>query len=254
MNLKNSALKIRIFILFLLAAFVFGGAFFSEISAQNTRRQKPRKTRAKTNRPVPPTAIPAVVPASAEVVSRDDDYNQQNQSFEQTEQTITQTQPAGEVSGESAESYINRLNQRLAQLESAPKKDPDEKQKRLRMNLEILNLAETRTETLRKQLFDVIDREGQIRTRLDQIAADIRPEMIERQVAFSGSLKPEELRDARRKSMEIEKRNLELRLTELQTQRTNLESNVQKSDAIVQKLRDKLESQIDAALSDDPQN
>jgi hypothetical protein len=120
------------------------------------------------------------------------------------------------------------------------------------LNLDILTRAEQRAETLRKQLFEMIDKENQIKTRLDQIENDIRPEMLERSVAFAGSLRPEELRDNRRKNLEVDRNNLQKLLTEIQNTKSSLELNVQKADTLVEKLRFRLEKEIDKALADEP--
>jgi hypothetical protein len=136
---------------------------------------------------------------------------------------------------------------------SNKKKDYDDKQKRLALNLDILTKAEQRSESLRKQLFELAERENNVKMRLETIEYDNRSETIERQVALAGSLRPEELREMRRKNLEAEKRNLQNLLIEIQTSRTNLELTVQKAEQMVEKLRTKLEKDIDDALVDDPQ-
>jgi CRISPR/Cas system CSM-associated protein Csm2 small subunit len=118
------------------------------------------------------------------------------------------------------------------------------------MNLDILTKAETRAESLRKQLFELIEKENSYKTKLDTLEYDMRPEVIERQVAFAGSLRPEELREARRKNLEAEKRSLTSLLLDLQSTRTNLEQNVQRADQMVEKLRAVLEKDIDDALNE----
>jgi hypothetical protein len=87
---------------------------------------------------------------------------------------------------------------------------------------------------------------------LDLIEVDIRPESIERSVAFAGTLRPEELRNIRKKNLEVERTNLQSLLGEIQRTKTSLELNVQKADILVDKLRLKVEKEIDAALIDDP--
>jgi hypothetical protein len=149
---------------------------------------------------------------------------------------------------------LNELTERVKNLETNTKKESDDKQKRLMLNLDILTRAEQRAETLRKQLFDMIERESQIKTKLDQIENDIRPEVLERSVAFAGSLRPEELRDMRRKNLDTEKRNLQNLLSEIQRTKSSLELNVQKADVLVEKMRAKLEKEIDDALMDEPKN
>lgn len=146
---------------------------------------------------------------------------------------------------------LEELNRRLNTVENNQKKDYEEKQKRLLTNLDILTKAEQRAESLRKQLFELIEKENSIKTRLEQLQYDLRPEAIDRQVAFAGTLRPEELRDTRRKNLELEKRNLENLLTEIQTSRANLEQNVQKADQLVERLRTKLEKDIDETLAED---
>jgi len=145
------------------------------------------------------------------------------------------------------------LGNRIKNLEAGSKRDSDEKQKRLLLNLDILTRSEQRAETLRKQLFEMIEKESAIKTKLDLIENDIRPEAIEKSVAFAGSLRPEELRNMRRKNLEIEKTNLQSLLTEIQRTKANLDQNVQRADILVDKLRNKLEKEIDDALVDDPE-
>ena len=141
---------------------------------------------------------------------------------------------------------------RIKGLEAMNKDDYDTKQKRLMLNLDILTRAESRAETLRKQLFDMIEKENTYKAKLDQIDVDIRPETIERSVAFAGTLRPEELRNMRRKSLDSEKANLQILIAEIQRTRSSLDQNVQKADIMVDKLRAKLEKEIDAALVADP--
>jgi hypothetical protein len=100
----------------------------------------------------------------------------------------------------------------------------------------------------------MIEKESTVKTRLEQIENDSRPEMIDRSAAFAGSLRPEEIREARRKNMASEKQNLQNLLTEIQNSRASLETNLQKSDVLVEKLRFKLEKDIDDALTADDSN
>ena len=145
---------------------------------------------------------------------------------------------------------IEELRERLLLLESqSKKKDPDEKQKRIALNLDILTKSEQRVEGLRKQLFDMIEKESTIRGRIDQIDNDMRPETLERSLAIVGSLRPEELRAQKRRSLELEKRNQEALLVEVQKNRTNIEQSLQRADALVEKLRVRIEKEIDDALS-----
>jgi hypothetical protein len=120
------------------------------------------------------------------------------------------------------------------------------------LNLDILNRAEQRSESLRKQLFEMIEKESTIKTKLDLIEMSIRPEAIEREVSLAGTLRPEDLRALKKKQLEVERTNLQSILGEIQRTKLTLEQNLNRSDAMVEKLRVKLEKEIDDALADDP--
>jgi hypothetical protein len=52
--------------------------------------------------------------------------------------------------------------------------------------------------------------------------------------------------------MEGERQNLQNLLIQIQASRANLDANVQRADALVEKLRFKLEKDIDDALTEEP--
>lgn len=235
--------KVKIFALTAAFGLSLSAFFCAEADAQTPRKKK-TKTGAAQTQPAPVQTMP-------EIVSRAEDFQGETQTVE-TVQTTPAPVQTGDENAEATKNRIKELNARVKNLE-ANKKDPyEEKQKRLLLNLDILTRAEQRAESLRKQMFELIEKQNTIQARLDNIESDIRPEMIERQVAFAGTLRPEELREQRRKTLEIEKRNLQNLLTEIQNTRTNLETNVQKADQLVEKLRFKLEKDIDDALADEP--
>lgn len=194
-----------------------------------------------------PVATPTPVPLSAaEIISRAGD---------QTEPTVLVqqpiTKPAEEEPVDPNVQKIKDLSTRVKKLETA-KVDPyDERQKRLLLNLDILTRAEQRSESLRKQLFDMIEKESSVKARLDQNETDSRPEIISRAATFSGSMKPEEVREMRKKSLDSERQNLQALLGEIQSTRVTLASNLAKADALVEKLRAKLEKDIDDSFKDD---
>jgi hypothetical protein len=94
----------------------------------------------------------------------------------------------------------------------------------------------------------MVEKGNAIQIKIDQLQYDLQPAMIERYAAFAGSLRPEQVREARQKSLESEKRNLESLLLQIQTNRKSLEDNVFKADYLVERLRAKLEKDIDDAL------
>ncbi len=240
--MKNKLLKTS----FLAAAISFSLSWsaFDANAQTSKRRKKVRKT--------PVAATPAVQPITSQNVR----YVNGNQIVlgempptDGTAETLP-TAPLTENTGDR-DSQIKELNDRIKTLESANGKA--ERQKQLLMNLDILTRAESRAESLRKQLFEIVEKENSTNARVEQIAVESRGEVIDRTVALMGSLRPEELRDQRRKSLQTEKTNLENLLAQIQTNRLALETSVQKADALVEKIRTKLDKEIDDALAEENQ-
>ncbi len=238
------------FTAFAAALFLMLGFFvFADSASAQTKKKRTKKQTIKTKpQPVPQSTLPVIV-------SQADQYSNQNQQLitgnTETPTVEAETPTQTEVqTDETFEEKLARLNNRVRELEGSKQKAYEERQRRLLMNLDILTRAETRSESLRKQLFELIEKENSYRTKLELLEYDMRPEVIERQVAFAGSLRPEELREARRRNLEAEKRNLTTLLLDLQATRTNLEQNVQRADQMVEKLRAVLEKDIDDALNE----
>ena len=221
-------------------------SFVSFAGAQTIKKKKTHKTSSTKTSQISVGTQPTADPA---VVSRASDYQDSSSII------IPPTETTGSSAIETErDRQLADLSARIRQLESSMKDGYDEKQKRLLLNLDILTKAEQRTESLRKQRFDLLEKENSIQSRLDQIEIDIRPENIERQVAVMGTLRPEEIRDAKRKSLDSERKNLQALLTQVQTTRSSLDQTVDKAEQLVQKLRVTMEADIDKALSDDKSN
>lgn len=243
--MKNSGQipGLRLLTIFALAAFgIF--SLVPDVNGQGTRRKRtPPKTGSTT-------AVPTPTPGEAQIISRASDFpDTETVQIPKTDEKKVEDLAFDPVENSKA---MADLKSRIAGLEAMKKGDQDEKQKRLLLNLDILNRAEQRSESLRKQLFDMMEKESTVKTKLDIIEVSIRPEAIEREVAFAGTLRPEALRDLKKKQLEIERTNLQAMLAEIQKTKAGLEQNLQRSDAMVEKLRVKLEKEIDDALADDP--
>lgn len=221
----------------ILMAFWVILALPSIANSQNTRRQ------------ATPTPTPRNVP---EIISRADDFPNGNQIVLQQNQDNQSGNLEEKI--DDVGKRIKELGKRVNTLEATKDNEYDQMQKRLLLNLDILSRSEQRSEALRKQMFDMIEKENQIRSRLDQLETDLRPEIIERTVTFAGSLRPEELRDQRKKMLERERTNLQSLLGEITANKGNLQISVEKSDQLVEKLRFKLEKEIDEPLSDKEDN
>ncbi|HQZ83570.1 MAG TPA: hypothetical protein PLR83_10130 [Pyrinomonadaceae bacterium] len=141
---------------------------------------------------------------------------------------------------------------RIKALESSRSDKYDEQQKRLLMNLDILTRAEQRTENLRKQSFELMEKEAQVQAKLDQLAFDMRPEMVNRVTTqMGGSMHPEEVREAKAKSLAAEEASQQKLLAEVQAARSRVDAGLERSESLVEKLRAKIEKDIDDALASD---
>ena len=91
--------------------------------------------------------------------------------------------------------------------------------------------AET-VEKLRAQLLEVQAKEDDLRGRLAQLDESIKPENIERSLAGIGSTKPEQLREARRRQLAIERDGVLAQLKTAETSRQRLESAIANAEAL----------------------
>jgi chaperonin cofactor prefoldin len=111
------------------------------------------------------------------------------------------------------------------------------------IELELLTRAEQRAETLRERLLDLQSREEDLRARLDNIDYQLRPDSIQRALAFVGSVRPmDELRDALRARLENEKARVGKQLELLVSSKDRLEAAIRDADAAVERLRRRVSS------------
>jgi len=86
-------------------------------------------------------------------------------------------------------------------------------------------------EKLRAQLLEVQTKEQDLQTRAQQLDEALKPENIERSLAGVGSTKPEDLREARRRQLQIERDGITSQLKLLETSRMRLEAAIRDADA-----------------------
>ena len=90
--------------------------------------------------------------------------------------------------------------------------------------------AKERAANLRTQLIQVQTQQEELQTRLRQLEEDMKPENIEKTLAGVGSTHPEDLREQRRRQLEIEKTSVQSRLNILSASRTRLETRLAQAD------------------------
>jgi len=91
--------------------------------------------------------------------------------------------------------------------------------------------AADRAASLRSQLVEAQTRQTELQTRLQRLDEDLKPENIERTFAGVGSTRPEDLRETRRRQLEIEKRSIQSQLDVIAASRTRLEAAIARADA-----------------------
>ena len=84
---------------------------------------------------------------------------------------------------------------------------------------------------IKLDLLDLQAREEGMKSRLVELEEALKPENIERSLAGVGSTRPEELREARRRQLTIERDSIVAQLRILENTRTRLESSLAEAQA-----------------------
>ena len=87
-----------------------------------------------------------------------------------------------------------------------------------------------RAASLRAQLVDVQAKQGELQLQLQQLEEDLKPENIEHSLAGVGSTHPEDLREARRRQLEGQKKGVQSQLDSLAATRIRLEAAIARAD------------------------
>ena len=102
--------------------------------------------------------------------------------------------------------------------------------------LGITALAQTSAQetaaNFRLQLSEVEASQAEMQARDTQLEEDLKPENIERSVAGIGSTHPEQLRELRRRQLEIARASVHLQLDELERSHARLEAAIAEADAL----------------------
>jgi uncharacterized membrane-anchored protein YhcB (DUF1043 family) len=92
------------------------------------------------------------------------------------------------------------------------------------------NASET-FQNLRVRLDEVQNKEAELKIRLEQLDFELKPENIERHFNGYGSTRPEELREARRRQLQIEKDHVRVQLEQLASDRSRLVVAINNAEA-----------------------
>lgn len=135
---------------------------------------------------------------------------------------------------------LREISEKLPSGGSVGSSPSEDKQRQLASNLDLLSRAEDRAGVLRKQLLELIEKDTSYKSRLAQLDEDSRPENVERVLSGVGTTRTPELRDSRRRSLEIERRGLESLVLITGQTRPRLEEDLRQALAIVTRLRQRL--------------
>lgn len=102
---------------------------------------------------------------------------------------------------------------------------------------------EQRVENLLAQLVVIGEKEAPLQSRLAEIDEQLRSENID-QMPISGSLRPEQVREAARRQLTSEQNRLRSQIDLLQQSRTRLQSSLAVTEMLVQNLRLKLQTVV----------
>jgi hypothetical protein len=93
------------------------------------------------------------------------------------------------------------------------------------------NSAQEKAASLRAQLADIETKQAELQTRLQKLDEDMKSENIANSLALVGSTHPEDLREQRRRQLEIERNGVQAQLNLLATSHTRLETSIAQADA-----------------------
>lgn len=139
---------------------------------------------------------------------------------------------------QTVQDLSKQIKAMLPKLESdAGNKSLTASQNRILLNLEIMSRAEARAELLRKQLVDLSEKEITIKARLKQLEEDSRPDNVDRNLNVYGTTRTVELRENRKKMLEIETNGLRTLVAQVEQSVNRLQSDVVQADELVETLR-----------------
>jgi hypothetical protein len=233
--------RFRSYIKFLIATCLVVSFCLVEADAQTRKKRRSRRATKPavarpviTNPPIAPADATADTPATGDVKIIS--------TAEGGQETTSSPEPDDmQKSINSLSNQVNKLNDKLTKMSDD---DRDER------DMERLTRAEQRAEQLRTQLMEVQGKIADFEAKLEQIDFALKPENIESAAAGYGSMRPEAIRDMRKKQLEGERSRVAAQLKLAENSRTRLETASANADAEVDALRAKLQQRRSQAESE----
>ena len=213
------------------------------LSVQSQRRRVSRRvTHPMRPRPVTqpqPTPLPAG--ADPTLVSTAEQQGAE-QAQAQAQAAKRAAKQAANTDEESARK-LDQLSREFARLNQ--KFDALEKQRQGDLLQERLTRAEQRSESLRTQLSQTLEKQADLQARLEQLDYDLRPESIQLRAATIPTLNADAVRTQIRQQLENEKKRVQAQLDVLESTRMHLETSIAGADAEADRLRARLNELLD---------
>lgn len=239
--------------LFVLVILLSVGLCFIEANAQRrTRRSRrvtnPIVTTGTTTTDAGTQTTTTTTAGDPRIVSTAGDDQPAGTSTTDTTRTSSRSSSGNlEQEHDSMRGRMNRLSTQVTIL--TEKLTKMEEQQRTLVDLERLSRAEQRAENLRAQLRDVYMKQADLQARADQLEYELKPENIERATANTGSTRPEELRETRRRQLDNENTRVRAQLDLMTQSRTRLEAAIATADAEADRIRQRLDETNSAAAA-----
>jgi hypothetical protein len=217
----------------ILLGLVLVGSLCAEVGMAQKRKRRTRRT-AKPVAPRPVIQNPTIAPPGEstdeiKIVSTADEGPVQDPAAEKSNTKTSKSSTSGQSSEDvqrtitTLSNQVNKLNEKLSQIQE---EERDERE------MESLTRLEQRAEQLRSQLIDA---------QVKMVEYSLRPENIDKITQTSGSVRPEEVRETRKRQLENERSRIDAQLKILETGKTRLEVSLASADSQVDMLRSKIE-------------
>lgn len=123
-----------------------------------------------------------------------------------------------------------------------------EKQQRLLFAFEMLNRAETRLSTLQLLKVQLADRQATTNRKISQLEDSLRSENVDR--TLNGTLNAEDVRNARRRTMQNEKSELTRLLYEIQSSINDTDTEIAETQLFLRRIRRQIFPNVEKEISD----
>ncbi len=127
---------------------------------------------------------------------------------------------------------------------------PSERQQKLMLGMEMLVKTEERVANFQKLQIELVEKLNENRTKLAQVEVDLRPQSIDRTLAFEGTTETQERRDSRRLRLMAERTSLAALLTQIQTTLTETLESLNDAQGQAYRLRRTILPQLERELTD----